>query len=79
MNTIELRNLYTAAPFQRFEIVLANGTAVPVVHPEFLSFAPDGKTVHVYQPDGSAKYIDVRLIIALNTAKNGASARKRKR
>ena len=79
MNTLALRNLYEAAPFEPFEIVLTNGTIVRVVHPEFLSFSPDERTVHVYEVDGRARYIDVKLIVALNTNSNGARPRKRKR
>ncbi|HSH38276.1 MAG TPA: hypothetical protein VK993_05785 [Chthoniobacterales bacterium] len=79
MNTVALRSLYEAAPFQPFDIVLTNGTTVRVAHPEFLSFAPDEETIHVYEADGRARYIDVKLIVALNTGTNGARPRKRKR
>ncbi len=79
MNVTEIRNLYSAAPFRPFEIGLTNGTAVRVVHPEFMSFSPDYETVHVYELDGGAKHIDVKLVIALNRVRNGARARKRKR
>ena len=79
MNTLALRNLYEAAPFKPFEIVLTNGATVPVVHPEFLSFSPDERTVHVYGIDGRARYVDVKLIVALNTNTNGTRPRKRKR
>ncbi len=79
MNTLALRNLYEAAPFEPFEIVLTNGAIVRVVHPEFLSFAPDEETIHVYEANGRARYIDVKLITALNTGTNGAQPRTRKR
>lgn len=79
MNVQEIRDLYSAAPFQPFEIVLANGSAVRIVHPEFMSFSPDYRTAHVYEVDGSGKRIDVRLVIALNELKNGSQPRKRKR
>ncbi|MBA2431358.1 MAG: hypothetical protein H0V56_04495 [Chthoniobacterales bacterium] len=81
MKAKELRDLYSAAPFQPFEIVLGNGTRVLVDHPEFMSFSRDYRTVHVYERDGSGKRIDVKLVIALNElsrpGKNGSS-RKRK-
>ena len=44
-----------------------------------MSFSPDYATVHVYELDGGAKHIDVKLVIALNKVRNGARARKRKR
>jgi hypothetical protein len=79
MNVKELKELYSAAPFQPFEIVLTNGARVVVDHPEFMSFSRDYKTAHVYDVDGSGKRIDVKLIIALNELKNGSRPRKRKR
>ena len=78
MNVQEIRDLYSAAPFQPFEIVLPNGTTVRVDHPEFMSFSRDYRTVHVYETDGSGKRIDVKMIVALNEPKNGARPRKRK-
>jgi hypothetical protein len=78
MNTFALRDLYEAAPFQPFESVLTNGSPVRVVHPEFLSFSPDEETSHVYEIDGRARSIGVKLIAALNTGTNGACPRKRK-
>ncbi len=79
MDVQEIRNLYQAAPFRPFDIVLTNGTSVRVVHPEFMSFSPSNDTVHVYDLHGGHKYIDVKLVIALERAKNGARPRKRKR
>ena len=79
MDVNEIRNLYAAAPFRPFDIVLPNGTAVRVMHPEFMSFSPDYKTVHAYDLHGGHKYIDVKLVVALEQAKNDAHPRKRKR
>ena len=79
VNVQPIRDLYSAAPSQPFEVVLTNGATVRIVHPEFLSFAPDYRTIHVYDLDGSSKHIDVKLIIALNELKNGSGPRKKKR
>lgn len=79
MNVQNIRDLYSAAPFEPFEIVLTNGTSVQVVHPKFMSFAPDYRTVHIYSGNGSGKRIDVKMVIALNELKNGTKPRKRKR
>jgi len=79
MNVKEVRELYSAAPFLPFDIVLTNGARILVDHPEFMSFSRDYRTVHVYELDGSAKHIDVKMIIALDQSKNGARPRKRKR
>ncbi len=80
MNAKEVRELYSATPFRPFEIVLTNGTAVYVGHPEFMMFSTDHRTVYAAdERDGATKRIDVKLIIALNELKNGARPRRRKR
>jgi hypothetical protein len=79
MDIEEIRNLYSAAPFKPFEIVLTNGARVLVDHPEFMAFSRDRRTVHVYDVDGAGKRIDVKMIIALNGVKNGSRPHKRKR
>ncbi len=79
MNVKEIRELYSAAPFEPFEIVLTNGARLLVDHPDFISFSRDYGTVHVHELDGSTKRIDVKMIVALNEMANGARTRKRKR
>ena len=79
MNVQEIRDLYSAAPFEPFEMVLTNGATVRVDHPEFLFFSPDYRTVHVYETDGSGKRIDIKMVVALNEYANGARPCKRKR
>jgi hypothetical protein len=79
MTSKELRELYSAAPFQPFEIILPNGK-VHVGHPEFMMFSPDYRTVYAAdERTGETKRIDVKMIVALNELKNGARPRKRKR
>jgi hypothetical protein len=80
MSLKEIRELYSAAPFQPFEIVLTNGAKVYVGHPEFMMFPPEHRTVYAADArSGETKRIDVKMIIALNELKNGARPRKRKR
>lgn len=80
MNVKELRELYSAAPFRPFEIVLPNGATVYVGHPEFMMFSQDYRTVYAAdERDGGTKRIDVKMIVALNESRNGARSRKRKR
>jgi hypothetical protein len=67
MNSAEIRDLYSAQPFQPFEVVLTNGTTVKVLHPEFMMFSPDYRTLHVADVQtGATKRIDIQLITALN-------------
>ncbi len=80
MKIEEIRELYSAAPFQPFEIVLTNGATIYVGHPEFMMFSPDYRTVYAADVrNRGTKRIDVKMIIALNELKNGARPRKRKR
>ncbi|MBA2743427.1 MAG: hypothetical protein H0U43_03815 [Chthoniobacterales bacterium] len=80
MSVKEIRELYSAAPFHPFELVLTNGTTVRVGHPEFMMFSGDYRTVYaVDERDGGTKRIDAKMIVALNELKNGSRPRKRKR
>ncbi len=80
MGVKEIRELYSAAPFRPFEIVLTNGAKVHVGHPEFMMFSADHRTLYAAEErDGGTKRIDVKMIIALNELKNGARPPKRKR
>jgi hypothetical protein len=80
MNVQEIRTLCSAAPFQPFEMVLTNGATIYVVHPEFMMFSSDYRTVYAAGArEGGTKRMDVRMIIAINELKNGARPRKRKR
>jgi hypothetical protein len=54
MNVKELRELYSAAPFQPFEMVLTNGSTVYVGHPEFMMFSNHYRTVYTQQTNGTA-------------------------
>jgi hypothetical protein len=80
MHVKEIRELYSAAPSQPFEMVLTNGATIYVQHPEFMMFSSDYRTVYAADMcSGETKRIDVKMIIALNELKNGARPRKRKR
>jgi hypothetical protein len=79
VNVNEIRELYSAVPFEPFELVLTNGGRLLVDHPEFMSFSRDYRTVHVHELNGSTKRLDVKMIVAFNEKANGARTRKRKR
>jgi hypothetical protein len=78
VNVKEIRELYSAAAFEPFELVLTNEARLPVDHPEFISFSRDYRTVHVHAHNRSTKRIDVKMIVALNEMANGSRTRKRK-
>jgi hypothetical protein len=79
MNVKEIRELYSAAPFRPFEIVLTNGSQLEVDDPEFMSFSHDYRTVSVHERSGGLRRVDVKLIIALNELNHGARRRRRTR
>ena len=64
-----------ACPFEPFDIHLADGRSVPVVHPEFLAFNPPGRTIAVGLPDGTFEVIDLLLVTSLKPRPNGRRGR----
>ncbi len=79
MTVREIRELYEARPFRPFAICMADGRRVRVEHPEFMAFAPSGQSLHVFEPNGSAHWIDVLLVTDLERKPNSARRRGRKR
>ena len=79
MTIEQLRNFYSAQPFQPFIMHLADGRAIPVLHPEFMASAPSGRTITVYQPDDTLNVIDLLLVtdLELKPAKNGSGKRRK--
>ncbi|HEV3410305.1 MAG TPA: hypothetical protein VG095_08415 [Chthoniobacterales bacterium] len=75
----EIHELYSATPFEPFELVLTNGAKILVDHPEFMSFKRDRRTVYVHDLDDRTTRIDIKMIVALNEMANGARPRKRKK
>jgi len=61
----QLRNAVKAQPFEPFTIHLADGRHLFVRHPDFIIFAPSGRTAIVYQTDDSYNNIDLRLVTDL--------------
>jgi hypothetical protein len=70
----QLRNVYSAQPFQPFLIHLADGRQVPVRHPDFIMPAPSGRTIIVYQPDDSFNIIDLLLVTDLELGSVSAAS-----
>ena len=73
----EIHDLYSAAPFQPFHIVLTNRTRLLVDHPEFMAFSRDHRTVYVSKRDGGNQRIDIKLIVTLDDVRNGSRRRRR--
>lgn len=78
MTLIKLREFYDAQPFQPLVMHLADGRSIKVLHREFMSFAPSGRTVVVHQPDDRMNVIDVMLVTDLEVKANGSRRRNKK-
>ncbi len=64
-------------PFQPFNVELANGKTIRVIHPDFAYLSPAGRTLIVYGPDEVwSETIDVFLITNLSQGR-ATSARRR--
>ena len=74
MTITELRTQCDQVPFQPFVVHLADGRQVSVRHPDFVMFAPSGRSMIVYQPDDSYNVVDLRLATDLEVRSNGQSS-----
>jgi hypothetical protein len=75
MTVEQMRAMCDATPFRPFVIHLADGKEIPVVSREFISSAPTGRTIVVWQPDDSMSIIDLLLVTRLEqkSTDNGKS------
>jgi hypothetical protein len=77
MTAAEIHKLYAGAPFEPFVIHLADGRSFRVPSREWMSFAPSGRTIHVYQRDDSSEVIDLLLVTSLEVPSGKAKIRRR--
>ncbi len=77
MTIDQLRQLHQARPFRPFRLHLADGRAIPVRHPEFLSHSPAGRTLVVHKLDETFEIIDLLLVASLEVM-NGKQRSRRK-
>jgi hypothetical protein len=55
-----------------FNIVLPGAEKLRVPHPDFLSVSPNGRIAHIWRNDDDYTAIDVMLITAVETSRNGS-------
>lgn len=78
MRADDLRTVREAIPFRAFDIVLADGRAFPIPHPDFLSITPKGSSLVLWAKDGSiGSILDATLIAELRMAPANGSKRRR--
>jgi hypothetical protein len=75
----QMQAVYDAQPFRPFIIHLADGRQVPVHSREFVSAAPSGRTIVVWQPDDRMNIIDLLLVtdLELKPVPNGTAKRRK--
>jgi uncharacterized protein YndB with AHSA1/START domain len=76
MTATELRKFWHAAPFEPFNIVLAGSEKLHVPHPDFLSVSPSGRIAYVWKKGDDRTAVDVMLITAVETTRNGSKSRR---
>ena len=76
MTINNIREFYSARPFNPFIIHLADGRNVLVSHPEWMSFSPSGRSIVVHGKDDSFKMIDTVLITELEVKSSKQKKRK---
>lgn len=62
-----------AAPFQPFDIHLADGQALTVPHPEMIAITSGGRTIGVATSDEVIEIVDLLLVTSLKPHSNGAA------
>jgi hypothetical protein len=65
MRPSAIRDVRDKAPFQPFELHLADGRAVPVVTPHHIMISPRNDEFAVYLPDGTLEVVDGKLVTSI--------------
>jgi hypothetical protein len=79
MRADDIRKLRDAVPFRPFSLVLADGRAFPVPHPDFLSVAPKGTDISLWAEDGTiGSYLDSALVAEVRMHANGRHSKRRR-
>jgi hypothetical protein len=73
MTTPQIRSMLRAAPFQPFDIYLADGRSLTVRHPEMVAVTGGGRTIGVATDDETIEIVDLLLVTSLKPHSNGAA------
>ena len=74
--TIEkFREMIHANPFTPFNVRLADGKSIPVIHPDFASTSPSGRIACIFHGSNDAStFVDMMLVTALEVNPGSAPA-----
>lgn len=77
MKAEDIRTVHDAVPFRPFNLVLADGRAFRVPHPDFLSISPKGTALALWEEDGGiGSYLDTALITEIRLEAKGSKRRR---
>lgn len=62
MTIQEIHRLRSAAPFEPFSVLTADGHEYPVGHPEYISQTPSGRLITIGLDDDSTVTLDLLLV-----------------
>jgi hypothetical protein len=65
VRTESLHETIHAQPFRPFALMLADGTRVPVAHPEWILHPPGARTAVVMEPNERVRILDVALVLGV--------------
>lgn len=65
MTIEQMRATREANPFRPFTLHLADGSSFRILHRDYISMSPAGRTVIVYQADESFSILDLLLVTEL--------------
>lgn len=72
MNLDQLRTAHRAMPFRPFIVRMADGRFFLIQHPDFLSIAPSGRTVIVYELSDALHILDANLMTEVEVLASAA-------
>ena len=72
MDADQISERLHAAPFRAFSIMLPSDRIVRVPHPDFVSIAPNRRTLIVWKANGGGQILDVDSIVELRSGRIGA-------
>ena len=65
MTAIQLAAIRESAPFQEFDLFLADGRKIPVAHPDLLAISTDRLTAKVYYRPDLIEYLDLAQVVSV--------------
>jgi hypothetical protein len=71
MNKNTIKEAIESQPFQPFTVRMADGNAYPVPARDFVSLAPNGRTLIIFGEAGKIKLLDSMLVTEIEREDNG--------